>query len=112
MAAATEGPSRTRAGIRASLPDNGRPAGGALERPQLVQVAQDDQLIARLHHRVRWWIEFHAAVAALNAYHNHAEALAQVGFQDGPSREHGAFPDPDLFHVQLDVLGTRRDLHE
>src|SRR5262245_21360701 len=112
MAAATEGPSRTRAGIDVSVTDRRGLARCRLESTQLVEMAQDHEMITHPHHRVGRRIELHATVAALNPNHDHSETLAEIRFEDGPSRQHGAFPDLDLFHVQLDVLGAGCYLYE
>src|SRR4029450_13375213 len=112
MAAATEGPSRTRDAIDVSVTDRSGLARCSFESPQLVEMPQNNEVIAHPHHRVGRRIEFHATVAALDPYHDHSETLVEIGFQDGPARQSGTLPDLDLFHVQLDVLGAGCNLHE
>ena len=52
------------------------------------------------------------AVRTLDADDDDAEALPQVGGEDGLTGERTRLADEHLFHVQLEVLRARGELHE
>ena len=69
--------------VKDACAHDGRVLRPELSSREIRRASQDDQLIAVFHDGIWVWIELHAAAGPLDADHNHAETLAQIGVDDG-----------------------------